>query len=430
MTQSSTRGPSAPSSWRQPRRRWLAGAAVLVAAAVSVTVTVLLSDTSARNPRAPFIQALTNLAVAPSVTQRGRFGSQFAYDVRVTRYGEMTGTMTLPSMRMQVLAVGGVRYLKTASGALPGGGAAQLPASLLKDEWIKADDTMLGGTTSQIGTPADLATRLRRLITQSATTFPAGKVQVNGTPAFVAHTAIGDLFVSTGSPHRVLRFGQRTGPDTPSLPSLPALPSLPTLPSLPGHSLRHGDLAGMAEPVPQSGAGGVDIVTQSIEQALTTYDDIDKEVKHLQDVVDTKLDAQVIEDPLPNCSRNGCVPTVAVRVKADKSESLKGGVRMKAGITLNGEEAGTCISPPVPIAATNLPVILSCVDAEAGPIYSALFSAQESELRKHAGGTAEVISAAKVTVYGRAYVDIDKEVADLKKEIAQIQKDTELQLPR
>ncbi|HEY8525018.1 MAG TPA: hypothetical protein VIL48_08655 [Acidimicrobiales bacterium] len=121
-------------------------------------------------------------------------------------------------------------------------------------EWVTSISEYDGPILRDALSPVGLATRLTDLLVETPDDRlrPAPE-QVAGTPALVAETPDGDLYVSASPPHRVLRFaapappgsgdgGGAPGGDGPGgEPAPPSLPSIPAPPPIPDRGDRGGD---------------------------------------------------------------------------------------------------------------------------------------------------------------------------------------------
>jgi hypothetical protein len=431
---------SPPRSWRHRHRWLLIGSACVLVVALAAGLTIWLVRPAGESDRTPFERAVANLAAAPAV----RYGTSLLgvrLDATVTSDGGVLGTFTIAGQRFGLLGIGGRNYLKAPTGSLPG-----LPGStasgVVKDRWVTGGAGLFGTASQQLLSPPALARRLFNALDGTRdlprATKPNG--QVNGVSALKASTPAGDLYVAASPPYRVLRLvppaplaGLPSLPRLPSLPSLPSgrgVPSLPGLPSLPGKLrsavtavLAAGDLHLFWElpraPTPPAPAGAaesqLDLTSLTPAEVDQAYSDLSSNTKQLSSAVDTSAQFAIQGNAQLSCGPAGCSVTATVRNEltatgGSKVVGAQVSAELSATVFINGEPAGGCVSPPTPVTA-NGTAELSCVDPEAGAVFSAV-QAEEQAAAARGGGVISITSTGEAEVYATAVaqVEVDRQV--------------------
>ncbi|MGD3108858.1 hypothetical protein [Streptomyces sp. YGL11-2] len=329
----------------------------------------------------PFDRALANLAtarvlrytetVATGITRR---------DITVTPSGALFGSTGEDGtgLEQDVLRIGGSTYTREKNDRPyenPDGGQ-QTPDA--PGAWSVADSgnaQPLGPVLDRFLPPAELAVQLWDAVDELKTLpdpndprLRAGNV--NGVPALRADTAAGRLFVSRDKPYRVLRlepYGLSGRPgDRPTHPHTGGSPS--AVPRVTTGPLEKGDSLGM------------DLSPISGDLADQAYNALETDTRQLADVVDQGADVTLTtSDSRVSCDTGAC--TVHERFTGELTSGtgtrLSGGritAVMRTTVTIGGQDAGGCTSPPGTFTLTGNTVSgrLSCSDPEAGSVLAAL----------------------------------------------------------
>lgn len=420
--------PAAPSRgwWR---RWWVAVASVGVILVLAAGVTTWLAwpetNGSPAANRGPFNSAVKNLASAQGVRyQSTAVGGAAGWDARVTSSDEAIGTFDVAGQKVGLLTVGGTTYLRSPSGLLPRVTTGSAKPADLRGKWVTGNPGSFGSVLSQLKSPEKLAAQLRGELDRT-TRFPSSNdpgTTVNGTPALKVRTPSGELFVSMGAPHRVLRFVPG-GWGSPRLPR-PRLPRI--VPATNDSPPVVGAAAPSASPsrspsLTPSGPGEMDIDPMSAEDAADIYQDLADKASELTNSVDTSVDFQLRGGSGSlTCSAVGCtvIQGVTTSVTASGGATVKGGsvtAQLSASMTINGMPAGSCTGMgPLPLNGAGT---ISCTNPGAGPVFIQANETAKARARASARpGTIyrwTVNSRAATKVFARAQVNVDKVVQDL-----------------
>jgi ADP-ribosyltransferase exoenzyme len=366
------------------RRRQVV-AASLVVVLVAGAAWVLRRDSGVGSPRTAFETALTDLAAAPALryTTSG-FGGEVVVPYEVTATGEarahVDDVAALPGdISSELLFVDNQLFVRM-TGSLDLGdlgldtsnpvveealeNAQNQEGSLGSGDWVTSVSEYDGPILRDTMSPVGLAIKLTDLLVQTPDDqLREANEPVDGTPALVAETSGGEIYISSTPPHRVLRFvparppGAENDPppalptlpsipdmpDLPQRPGMPTLPSIPDLPEIPGMPDAPGG-SGLpvappqAEPEPAPGdqpptaAEATDAAVPMLEQAV---DHIDLEVldgDEVQQVYDAIADSTAELD--------GAVDGILQFAEGEMAESLQAALR--SGDALGDCGAGSC----------------------------------------------------------------------------------------
>ncbi|MFK0291255.1 hypothetical protein ACIQU6_12365 [Streptomyces sp. NPDC090442] len=359
--------------------------------------------------RAPFLQALDNLAGAPGLRyQETSTATAEHRDVSVSPSGMLAGTLggqAKGGTPQDVLRIGDRTYTrrqsppgegnpdgaKTADGARNAGGT---PPSDATSDTTSPDDGMptAGASPDRSRTaqwtvgapreaaavrqldrfrpPADLAAQLRRALDAAhVPPDPKGGARkpesVGGVPALRVDTPAGSLLVSKGKPYRVLRLE----PYAPTAHSAPprkrGAPSPTTPPQVTVGPLKGGDSA------------GITLTPLSGDQVGAVYDTLEREAGRLRDAVDGGAALSLDDAGDLGCGPEGC--SVAERFSgqldpAAQARSADGTVTavLRATVVIDGRDAGSCTSDreSFPLRDGSVSGALSCVDPDAGSAFA------------------------------------------------------------
>ncbi|MFE5482922.1 DNA/RNA non-specific endonuclease [Streptomyces sp. NPDC056527] len=209
--------------------------------------------------------------------------------MRSTRDGAATGTITLAGTPTSVLTVGGKTYVRWQNG-LPGGSAASRPgqADMLKDKWVTG--SMASGMGRTL-TPKQLGESLAQQLAQPGSRFPARDttVTIAGKPAWKASTPTSDVYVTSTAPHQVLRITPKGtgGGAIPGMPSLPgSVPKPPT--DLPSPTPTQSERASRSQPRQRPAApaptapGQIDLDQMDSRAIDDLFDDLVRDTRQLK----------------------------------------------------------------------------------------------------------------------------------------------------
>ncbi|GAA2374027.1 Tox-REase-5 domain-containing protein [Dactylosporangium salmoneum] len=381
---------------------------MVLALAAGVGVVVWLG----RADRTPFDEAVTDLAASPVLHYRADLGGT-QLDVRVTGGGDMIGTLTLLGVKLDVLTMAGRTYVK-APGLLPGAGTAA--------RWTTGGPLSAGATSWQQLGPLTMAGRLYIGLTEA--TFPSrldrGE-QIDGQAVLKASLPDGDLYVTKAAPHRIVRFAAKGGPSTrPSgLPSLPKIPSLPARPSrraLPS-LLRDVLLAELTAPLrapgdPTGGDLSFDMQPVSPADYDKTFTDLRTDAGELGQAVDATVQFTLQGNANVACGAAGCVVTANVTNQVlgtgqTKVTGAQVSATMTASVVLNGQPAGSCVSPPTLVPADGSGT-LTCTVVEAGAIYAEIVA--QAQAAKQTSVTITATGSAEVTAQANVQAEVERQV--------------------
>ncbi|MFE0025025.1 polymorphic toxin-type HINT domain-containing protein [Amycolatopsis sp. NPDC059021] len=388
-----------PPAPRRGRRKALVLGGIGLVVALVAGLTTWLAWPSPEANRAPFEQALANLAAARGVHYTSELGGM-KWDITTTAFGERFGTFGRPGSAagdQDLLAVEGKVYTKSQRDKDKG--------PLGKWRTGEAGETGLyRPMLDRFAPPYLLAARLsaalddqRDLPSPDDADLPG--LDVAGVPALRADTTQGTLYVAKNAPYRVLRLvpaGEGRQPGLPGLTGPPSLPRRSSIPDWPGGT--------SAPPVPSgphtapaafrpaaqqgaAGSGGIDVSPVAADQADRMYDTLADNTQQLAGAVDASIDFSVAGNGTMNCGPGGCTVQASFTgtLSADAKTRITGGqvtATMTATVSINGRPAGGCASPPgvFPITGNTVAGQLSCADPEAG----AVFTAVESQLKAQA----------------------------------------------
>ncbi|MGI8627297.1 MAG: hypothetical protein ACR2J5_12115 [Geodermatophilaceae bacterium] len=403
---------------RTSRRRWwvLFGSLALVMVLVAAGITTWLLWPPKHN-RAPFDQAVKNLAAAQGVRYQSSTGG-VAWDVRVTANGELVGSMTVVGKKLGLLTVGGKTYVKSPDGLIPGA-ASSIRPSALRGKWVTGDTGSSGAVLAQAMSPAKLASNLRGALarTKRFPTVDDPGTQINGTAALKASTPAGDVYVSKNAPHQVLRF-------VPADRAKLRLPPLPKMPSLVGSQYRAAVHGPSPPPSPSSEPSsepdGMDVDPMSPEEVDDAYEALQDSAEQLSDSVDASIDFQLRGGAATiSCGPGGCTVTAAVT----NSVSVTGGTiaggtvsaQLTATMIINDLPAGSCANvAPLPLNGAGS---IACQNPAAGAVFVQADAAAKARAEASAApGTTytwTIDSRAQVEIVASAQVNVKKLVEDL-----------------
>ncbi|HEV2088414.1 MAG TPA: hypothetical protein VGR21_08890, partial [Cryptosporangiaceae bacterium] len=305
----------------------LAGLVVLAAGAVVLAgcgaATTTGKFTAADTPARRMSVALAQLAGAPGVRVAGTIvdeaGENLAVDVRMLDSGEGRGTIDRVGKRAEVLVVEDGTYLR-APAAWWGSDAR---AQLFKNVWVKVPETEPGLDLATAVTPSTLGKRLRTKYGQTrlgATRPPVSTA--DGVEVEKISTPEGDLYVTTGKPHRVARVVGKviTGAD----------PS----------GSRSADLTVTPADEDQAAAVAADVANGARGLAGGAYD--------------SRVRIESAGKVSGACDAAGCT----MRWSIKNASGGEVNVVMRASVHSN-RELGNCITPPKP-ARPDTTVALTC----------------------------------------------------------------------
>lgn len=391
--------------WRRKKIVWGAAGVALTLVAALTAVSLWPDDSD----REPFDRAVQNLAAAPTIHYKNSvLGGSMEWDIRVSRYDEAIGTISLAGFKLGVLAVDGRTFLR-APDSFPGL-IDQDKVEALSDKWITGPLDSIGALIRNQLQPHMLATMLSEALS-GVSEFPnrdtAGQT-VNGVAALQVATPRGQLFVARDEPYRVLRFSPDTPrtSDLPNLPDLPELPSLPPrptgpsfspppLPSLPAtpNSFAAKPPTPLGRPAPEGlvtelrtqppltpTLGQVDLTEMTDADIDQFYEQMADEAAGLIDAIDASIVFQVQgEASFAGCGPPACSVTVAVRNTFDGKDITNKQItaNLNVSMTFDGKPAGGCSNvAPLPVNATGS---ISCTNVS--PTWTAAYLAAQQQDR-------------------------------------------------
>ncbi|WP_245192721.1 SON protein [Amycolatopsis alba] len=382
------------------KSRWplFGGIAGLVVVLLAGLTTWLLWPSNAG--REPFEQALAGLSSAPAVrNSTSSVGGMITTDVKTTAYGETSGTMSFQGKKIEILVVGGKVYFKAPDGMLPGARADSSGTGDLKDRWITGEDALFGPVLQQFESPEKLAARLREALERAEKIQGDQNESVRDVPALKASTPIGDLYVSKEAPHRLLRYSVKMPGGMPSVPRVPTMPDAGSRPPMP----------------PGAGLGESDVDALSPEETVTVYEDLMSNTRKLSGAVDTGVRFDMDGAATVACGASGCTVTANVSnsASANSGGKVTGQVNatMTANVTIGGRAAGSCRNTAT--LSLNSAGSISCVDSEAGGVFSAVEAEKKADAEaqsRAAGGVPvqyRIESIASVSVVAEAIGQVE-----------------------
>jgi len=389
-------------------RRLAVLGAVLVALALTLGLTYRFAGrTGPAIDRAPFDAAVANLAKAPVVHYQGTtFNGSTTWDIRVTSHGEDVGTITAEGDDAKLFTVAGTPYAQLSDDvASTVAEELGMPDSVFTGKWMASTristQPMFAQVLATLLTPAKLADQLRTALAGTwrfpTTADPA--TSMDGVPALLATTPLGDLYVTRDAPYRILHLA----PPTP-LTSTPAQP-------FPG--LAPGGTAGTpqaptttTEPPATSGAhpaayhrdstadpvvntGDTDFPAETADDVAATYSELESDVNDLaQNSVDSDIRFTIANNqPDVSCDQSGCTNTAHVTgevVNGADSTITSGQVtaRLTATDTVDDLPAGNCTT--VATLALSGTSTISCTNPAAGPVITSELANRRSQAESQA----------------------------------------------
>ncbi|MGA5069196.1 DNA/RNA non-specific endonuclease [Streptomyces exfoliatus] len=358
-------------------------------------------ETNGDGAKDAFMEAATALSASPAVGYHIRMPGM-TMQMRSTRDGSATGTITLGGTRTSVLTVGGKTYVRWQNGLLGGPASRPGQASMLKDKWVT------GSVASGMGrtlTPKQLGETLTQQLAQPDSHFPSRDttVTIEGKPAWKASTPTSDVYVTTTAPHRVLRImpkglGAASMPGLPSLPGSGPNPAADLPSSAPSPSERASRSQARRQPAaPASAAPGqIDLDQMDPRAVDDLFNDLVSNTKQLKK---NSVDLSYQFDTQGKAAFTGCGPgscTVTMTVSSTfVSTNVKPPKNIDAMMTVSMTGGGT----PVGGCATSgsLPVngtgSLSCTNTS--PAWSSWYNRARNQRGTH-------VYTALAQVVGRA----------------------------
>ncbi|MCD5354985.1 hypothetical protein [Kineosporia mesophila] len=285
---------------------------------------------SAEQLRAPFLEAANSLGAAPGIDY-----DDGTYQVKLSRYGDFTGTFEARFTRYPIIRTDGVTYAQldaaTVSRLLP------YASTTTGKSWVRLGDVAYAGLFVDARVPDSPEALSRRILaglngadadftppTDSAapsTAEPSSgasntSVTFEGTPALMAMTGAGAVYVTEASPHKLLHLpvelltgesGQEAGPDT-------------------AGSARTGqtDVVSFSRPRTSGGPAvaafaGVNLAELSTGQVGDAYDELLDRGRALTEVLDGEA-GLALGRPKVKCTLSTC--SYQVKVTADAASRV------------------------------------------------------------------------------------------------------------
>ncbi|MBT0772477.1 hypothetical protein KIH74_26260 [Kineosporia sp. J2-2] len=327
--------PASPQD-RKKQRLAIAGIAGALGLALVAAIAVVAlgvgqgrsDEEKAADLAAPFLDAANSLKSAPGLTYEDD-----NFSVRLTRFGDFTGTLHALSQDYPVLRADGVTYGEL-DGLMVGSLTSNWRMPSSDKAWVELKPAALEDTlyidTQVPDSPADVAQRLvdelnkpgtdfQPSVYDSASTYgtPDGsaewtEVTLDGTAAYKAQTDAGPVFVSRSSPHTVLQIPVALlNGDT----SATGSSSSPGSTSSPGSAQ---DNVSFTRPKASAGPevytyDGVALTEMTADQVSEAYDDLLDESEKLKEVLDVDVTLST-SDSTVKCKLNSCKYSIEVTV--------------------------------------------------------------------------------------------------------------------
>jgi hypothetical protein len=192
------------------------GTLVLILLVVVVVVSLSGSDDPETMAHKAATEAGQNLESTPGLSYSGSYGGRSA-DFGVTKAGSAYGTYTAHGSRVSRVDVGGVTYIKSDSGFWASEGVTSASATKANGKWTKAPADAVHLKLADLS-PTALGAALKRAGNEPAAAEPtAVKTSIDGTPTVKMSVGTTTYYLSTSSPHRLVRIEGDAGSDAYSL---------------------------------------------------------------------------------------------------------------------------------------------------------------------------------------------------------------------
>ncbi|GAB6897092.1 hypothetical protein [Kineosporia succinea] len=420
----------------------LGGLLVLALAAVAGVVVLAGSGESADEKReryaAPFVEAANALKEAPGL----RFDDG-TYDVQLTSFGDYTGTARIHSAVAPIMRTDGSLYAQLGASAvrtlLPyvsGGGARSWVSMSPGDlDTLSVDGSVpespeaageavldaINASTSDFTPPTDGTTAAGQPNSGTGNTA----VTLNGTPALMAETPAGAIYVTAASPHTLLHvpdavFTGETGDGA----DAPQNPQNPQGPQNPGGST---DEVSFTRPVADRDPGpatttfdGVTLTPLDAAQVSKVYDELAQQAGTLDDVLDAGVDLALgvptVDCTLEKCSYKVKVTTYATAGGDDAAATSR--IALTASFEVDGKKGVGACTTALTFRSDQARTIGCTTRSAAGEMKDAMADARADALvRSRALGGARVQYSVPYygegLVRGVAQIDVKKLVATL-----------------
>ncbi|GLY29465.1 hypothetical protein [Kineosporia sp. NBRC 101731] len=386
----------------------------LIAAIAFVAVRGSSADDgpSAEQLRAPFLEAANSLGAAPGIDY-----DDGTYQVKLSRYGDLTGTFEARFTRYPIIRTDGVTYAQldaaTVSRILP---YVSTTTGTTGKSWVRLGEVAYAGLFVDARVPDSPEALSKRVLaelngpeadftppTDSAapsTAEPSSgsantSVTFEGTPALMAMTGAGAVYVTEASPHKLLHLpvelltgeaAQETEPDTAG-----------------SAQTDHTDVVSFSRPRASGGPAvaafaGVNVAELSTGQVGDAYDELLDRGRALTEVLDGEA-ALALGLPKVNCTLSTC----SYKVKVTASAAAASRIALTATFEVDGKKkAGGC-SAVLTFAQSQARTVGCSTTSAAGEMKAAMAKARADALvRSRALGGARV--SYSVPYYGEGLV--------------------------
>ncbi|GAB3279795.1 hypothetical protein GCM10027456_72360 [Kineosporia babensis] len=388
-----------------------AGALVLVLAA-GLAFALLGRDDSGSDQEpaalsAPFLEAVRALQDAPGVSYRDG-----VLDVRITRDGDLTGSFGYEDTPIARTDEGTFARLSRADvlNVLPYLDPAGVPAR----SWVQIDGADLSDLDLDHLAPASpqaMAERTLAVLNQPGTSFTpsSSEEMLNGTPALIARTSAGPVYVTRSSPHRLLHLPTTlfTGEPAPASERSDQAP------------VSYSEST--SGPAPQvSVFDGVALSELSTDQVREAYDELIDQTGQLKNALDAQV-AVTTGELKHECTADQCTLSTQVTVNAAAGgpAAAVSRVALRATFRINddGAKAGRCTAV-VSIKQNDTKTLSCSTTSTAQAMQTALANAhaRANERSLELGGAAvsyEVPYRSSGEVVGLAQIDVKQSVSSL-----------------